>query len=62
MNLYRADASENRKSAEHYTLKSYNKAVLNYYNGDNTSTMDITLEGITTTGIPVTGKAEYEVK
>jgi hypothetical protein len=35
---------------------------LNYYNGDNPSKVKIVVEGISTSGIPVTGKAEYEVK
>jgi len=35
---------------------------LNYYNADNPSTIKIIVEGITTEGIPLTGKAEYEVK
>jgi hypothetical protein len=35
---------------------------LNYFNADNSSTVKIIVEGITSTGIPVTGKAEYEVK
>jgi hypothetical protein len=40
-----------------------NKVVnLNYYNCDNASVTRITVEGITTEGIPVTGKAEYEVR
>jgi hypothetical protein len=38
------------------------KVVLNYYNGDNSSIVRLSAEGITTTGIPVTGKAEYEVR
>ena len=43
-------------------LESTKEVILNYYNGDNSSLIRITAEGITTTGIPVTGKAEYEVK
>jgi hypothetical protein len=35
---------------------------LNYYNADNPSNVKVIVEGITTEGIPVTGKAEYEVK
>jgi hypothetical protein len=35
---------------------------LNYYNADNPSKVKVIVEGITTEGIPVTGKAEYEVK
>jgi hypothetical protein len=33
-----------------------------YYNGDNSSTVKIIVEGITTNGIPLTGTTEYEVK
>jgi hypothetical protein len=36
--------------------------LFNYYNADNSSDVRVTVEGITSTGIPVTGKAEYEVK
>jgi hypothetical protein len=43
-------------------LESTKEVILNYYNGDNSSLIRIIAEGITTTGIPVTGKAEYEVK
>jgi TonB-dependent Receptor Plug Domain len=43
-------------------LEGTNKVILNYYNGDNSSLIRIIAEGITTTGIPVTGKAEYEVR
>jgi len=35
---------------------------LNYYNDDNPGKIIITVEGITSSGIPVTGTAEYEVK
>lgn len=35
---------------------------LNYFNADNPSKVKITVEGITSTGIPVTGTTEYEVK
>jgi hypothetical protein len=35
---------------------------LNYFNADNPSTVKIVVEGITTSGIPVTGRTEYEVK
>jgi hypothetical protein len=43
-------------------LESNKEVTLNYYNGDNSSLIRIIAEGITTTGIPVTGKAEYEVR
>jgi hypothetical protein len=35
---------------------------LNYFNGDNSSLIRVTAEGITTNGIPVTGTIEYEVR
>lgn len=44
------------------TLDDSKKAILNYYNGDNSSIIRIIVEGITKTGIPVTGKAEYDVR
>lgn len=36
--------------------------LLNYFNGDNSSSFRIIAEGITTSGLPVTGAAEYEVR
>lgn len=41
------------------TNKAY---ILKYFNGDISSTFKIVIEGITSSGIPVTGKVEYEVK
>jgi hypothetical protein len=35
---------------------------LNFYNGDNSSIVKIRAEGLTPTGIPVTGEAEYEIR
>jgi hypothetical protein len=43
-------------------LKGNNEVILNYYNGDNSSLIRIISEGITATGIPVTGMAEYDVR
>jgi hypothetical protein len=43
-------------------LENNKDLYLNYYNADNSATIKINVEGITTTGIPVTGTAEYEVK
>jgi hypothetical protein len=43
-------------------LEGNEEVILNYYNGDNSSLIRLNAEGITTTGIPVTGKAEYEVR
>ena len=43
-------------------LAGNKEVILNYYNGDNSSLIRIIVEGITTSGIPVTGKAEYEVR
>jgi len=41
------------------TNKDY---MVKYFNADISSTYRIIVEGITSTGIPVTGKIEYEVK
>ncbi|TAL67642.1 MAG: hypothetical protein EPN88_07425, partial [Bacteroidetes bacterium] len=43
-------------------LESTKEVILNYYNGDKSSLIRIIAEGITTTGIPITGRAEYEVR
>jgi hypothetical protein len=43
-------------------LENNNDLVLNYYNADNPGNIKITVEGITSTGIPVTGTADYKVK
>jgi hypothetical protein len=43
------------------TLEHNNTATLNYFNADNSSRIKITLEGITTSGIPVSVKAIYYV-
>jgi len=43
-------------------LEGTNEVILKYYNGDNSSLIKIIAEGITTTGIPVTGFTEYKVK
>jgi hypothetical protein len=43
-------------------LEGNKKTILNYYNGDNTTLIRLIAEGITSTGIPVTGEAEYEVR
>ena len=48
---------------EPYLNVQNNKDIsLIYYNGDNSSTVKITVEGITTNGIPLTSTTEYEVK
>jgi hypothetical protein len=39
-----------------------NDYVLKYYNADISATYQINVEGITSRGIPVTGKVEYEVR
>lgn len=36
--------------------------ILNFYNSDNSSTVKITVEGITSTGVPVSTSTKYEVK
>lgn len=43
-------------------LEGNKKTILNYYNGDNSTLIRLIAEGITSTGIPVTGVAEYEVR
>ncbi len=43
-------------------LEGNKEVLLNYYNGDTSSLIKIIAEGITSTGIPVTGVAEYEVR
>lgn len=43
-------------------LAGTEKISLNYFNGDDKSTICIISEGITSTGIPITGKTDYEVK
>jgi hypothetical protein len=43
-------------------LENKKDLFLNYYNADNPSSVKVTVEGITTSGIPVTGKTEYEVR
>jgi len=43
-------------------LVNSQEVIVKYYNGDNPSIVRIIAEGITSTGIPVTGKAEYEIK
>ena len=40
-------------------LTNSNKVIVNYYNSDNSAIINVTAEGITTTGIPITGKAQY---
>jgi hypothetical protein len=43
-------------------VESNKNCLLNYYNADNLSKVKVIVEGITTAGIPVAGKMEYEVK
>lgn len=43
-------------------IENNKNAILNYYNTDNSSTVKITIEGITSDGIPITASTEYEVK
>jgi hypothetical protein len=43
-------------------LKGPGEVILKYYNSDNSSIVRITAEGITSTGVPVTGCMEYEVR
>jgi hypothetical protein len=43
-------------------MESNSDVLVNYFNADNPSKVKIVVEGITTSGIPVTAKTEYEVK
>jgi hypothetical protein len=43
-------------------LENNKDLYLNYYNADNSATIKINVEGITTTGIPVTGSVTYKVQ
>jgi hypothetical protein len=43
-------------------LEGNKESIVKYYNGDNLSPVRVTAEGITSSGIPVTGMAEYEVR
>ena len=44
------------------TLQSNQTQFLHYFNADNSSTIRIIVEGITSSGIPLTASAEYEVR
>jgi len=44
------------------SLKTGKDLLLKYYNADNTSPIQIIVEGITSTGIPVTSTTEYEIR
>lgn len=44
------------------TINKSGKVTLSYFNADNPTTINITVEGITDEGIPLTGKTRYEVK
>jgi len=43
-------------------IEKNSKVAVNYFNADNTTTINITVEGITEEGIPVTVKTRYNVK
>jgi TonB-dependent SusC/RagA subfamily outer membrane receptor len=43
------------------SLLTGKELLLNYFNADNSSTIRIIVEGITSTGIPVTATTEYQV-
>jgi len=43
------------------SLQTGKELLLNYFNADNSSTIRIIVEGITSTGIPVTATTEYQV-
>lgn len=44
------------------TVKSNKDYFLNYFNADNSTNIKIIVEGITSTGVPVTAKTEYYVR
>ena len=44
-----------------YTDKN-NKAVVSFYNADKSTIIEVRAEGLTKSGIPITGKTSYEVK
>jgi hypothetical protein len=44
------------------SLSSDKEVILKYYSGDISSIVRVVAEGITSTGIPVSGSAEYEIK
>lgn len=44
------------------SIKDHKGVILNYFNADDPAKISITVEGITKEGIPVTGRASYEVK
>jgi hypothetical protein len=43
-------------------IENNKNVILNYYNTDNSSTVKIAIEGITSDGVPITTLIEYEVK
>jgi hypothetical protein len=43
-------------------VENNNEVVVNYFNADNSSKIKVNVEGITSSGIRVTAKTEYEVK
>jgi hypothetical protein len=43
-------------------LENNKDLYLKYFNADNSSTIKVIVEGITTTGIPVTASTEYDVR
>jgi hypothetical protein len=43
-------------------IENNKNIILNYYNSDNSSTVKVTIEGITSDGIPITASTKYEVK
>lgn len=44
------------------TIQNNNRVILKYFNADNSSVIKVVAEGITSTGIPVSGSVVYEVK
>jgi hypothetical protein len=43
------------------SVENYRDTTLNWFNADQSATIDVIIEGITIDGVPVTGKTRYEV-
>jgi len=43
-------------------LQSDTSLLVKYFNADNSARIKVSVEGITTTGIPITARAEYEIR
>lgn len=59
---YRPDLRNTLLWDPDFNLNGTRESILKFYNSDNSSTVRIIAEGITENGIPISGKAEYEVR